>query len=260
MAVLPDILQPALDALLGRGLPAPDDAIGDASWVPDAPWSWCPRCGAGRGPLGGNGACGRRDPVWSWEPPAPGSACARCVAGASRAARAPATVTRLGEHAGPLRAWVIDVKHARWESMGERLGAELGLQLARCGVVGPNEPGAVLVPVPTPWLRMRERGIDHAEVLAAAAAGALGLEVVRPLRQRASGTQVDRSSRAGRAHAFARFAPRGGVMRGRAAVAGRHAIVIDDVRTTGATLAEVSSWLRWMGAARIDAGVVSVAS
>jgi predicted amidophosphoribosyltransferase len=36
--------------------------------------------------------------------------------------------------------------------------------------------------------------------------------------------------------------------------------VIDDVRTTGATLAEVSSWLRWLGATRVDAGVLSVAS
>lgn len=258
--MLSDILQPALDALLGRGLPAPDDAIEDASWAPDAPWSWCPRCGAGRGgPHGRDGARGRRDPVRSRERSAPGSACVRCTAHRSGAARAPTTVTRLGEHSGPLRAWVIDVKHARWESMGERLGAELGLQLARCGVVGPNEPAAVLVPVPAPWLRVRERGIDHAGVLATSAAGALGLEVARPLRQRASGTQVDRSSRAGRAHAIARFEPRGGLTRCRASVAGRHAVVVDDVRTTGATLAEVSAWLRWMGAARVDAGVLTVA-
>lgn len=258
--MLSDILQPALDALLGRGLPAPDDAIGDASWVPDAPWSWCPRCGAGCASSGRDGVRRRRDAVRFEERSAPAFPCGRCIAGAARAARAPTTVTRLGEHAGPLRAWVIDVKHARWESMGERLGAELGLQLARCGVVGANEPGTVLVPVPTPWLRVRERGIDHAGVLAAAAARALGLEVARPLRQRASGTQVDRSSRAGRAHGRARFEPGGGLSRCRAAVAGRHAVVIDDVRTTGATLAEVSSWLRWMGAARVDAGVLSVAS
>lgn len=259
MAVLSDILQPALDALLGRGLPAPDDAIGDASWVPDAPWSWCPRCGAGCASCERDGACGRRDPVRSRERPASASACAPCIARGSRTARAPATVTRLGEHSGPLRTWVIDVKHARWESMGERLGAELGLQLARCGVVGPYEPATVLVPVPAPWLRVRERGIDHAGVLATSAARALGLEVARPLRQRASGTQVDRSSRAGRAHAVARFEPRCGLARCRGAVAGRHAVVIDDVRTTGATLAEVSAWLRWMGAARVDAGVVTVA-
>lgn len=257
--MLSDILQPALDALLGRGLPAPEDAIDGASWAPDAPWSWCPRCGAGRGSFGRDGARGRRDPAWSRERSAPASECARCIAHRSRTARAPTTVTRLGEHSDPLRAWVIDVKHARWESMGERLGAELGLQLARCGVVDPYGTDTVLVPVPAPWLRERERGIDHAGVLATAAAGALGLEVARPLRQRASGTQVDRSSREGRAHAIARFEPRGGLARCRAAVAGRHAIVIDDVRTTGATLAEVGSWLRWMGAARVDAGVVTVA-
>jgi predicted amidophosphoribosyltransferase len=186
--------------------------------------------------------------------------CATCIAGAPRTSRAPVTVARLGEHAGPLRGWVIDVKHAQWESMGERLGEELGAQLARCGVIGPNEPGTVLVPVPTPWLRVRERGIDHTGVLAAAAAAALGVRVVRPLRQRAFGTQVDRSSRVGRAHIRARFELAGRLPRCRAAVAGRHAVVIDDVRTTGATLAEVSSWLRWLGATRVDAGVLSVVS
>ena len=227
-----DILQPAVDALLGRGLPAPDDAIRDAGWTPDAPWSWCARCGGG--------------------------GCPACVAGGGAPRPAHATVTRLGVHAGALRAWVIDVKHARWESMGERLGAELGRQLSRCGVARPDDDGTVLVPVPTPWLRARERGIDHALVIASAAARALGVGIVRPLRQCASGTQVGRASRAGRSVRRARFDLRGGRARCRASVAGRHAIVVDDVRTTGATLAEVGAWIRWLGAARVDAAVLSV--
>ena len=237
MAVLSRCIQDAFDALLGRGMPAPGDAVRDAAWAPDAPWSWCPACGC------------------------TGGGCASCggAVGGARVA-GPTTVIRLGAHAGELRDWVIAVKHAKWESMGELLGAELGRQLARCGVVSQAAQGTVLVPVPTPWIRVRERGIDHARLLATAAARTLGTGVARPLRQLARGTQVDRASRVGRSAQRARFSLRASPGRCRATIAGRHAVIVDDVRTTGSTLAEVASWLRWLGAARIDAAVATVAA
>lgn len=237
MAVLlPPWFQPAVDELLGRGLPAPADAMRAAAWRPDRPWSWCARCGS--------------------------AACAGCqggLVGAGHAGDGPATVVRLGAHDGALRRWVIDVKHARWEAMGERLGVLLGEQLLACGVVCRGDPRACLVPVPMPWLRTHARGIDHSAVLAAAASRATGVRVVGALGQRLVGTQVDRAGRDARVapgEARARFIPRA---RARRVLAGMHAVLVDDVRTTGATLAESARALRFLGAARIDAAVVSVA-
>jgi predicted amidophosphoribosyltransferase len=151
---------------------------------------------------------------------------------------------RLGAHDGALRRWVIDVKHARWEAMGERLGALLGEQLLACGVVGRGDPHASLVPVPMPWLRAHARGIDHSAVLAAAASRASGVRVVHALTQRLVGTQVDRAARTSRVapgEACARFIPRD---RARRVLAGTHAVLVDDVRTTGATLAESARAIR----------------
>ena len=230
MAVLlPPWFQPAVDELLGAGLPAPADAVHAAAWRPDRPWTWCPGCGSA--------SC---------------EGCQACEGG-------PATVVRLGAHDGALRRWVIDVKHARWEAMGERLGDLLGEQLLACGVVCRGDPHVSLVPVPMPWLRAHARGIDHSAVLAAAASRATGVRVVHALGQRLLGTQVDRAGRDSRVapgEARARFIPRG---RARRELAGGHAVLVDDVRTTGATLAESARALRFLGAARVDAAVVSVA-
>ncbi|MFM8641879.1 MAG: hypothetical protein ACKOEP_03455, partial [Phycisphaerales bacterium] len=173
--LLPPWFQPAVDELLGRGLPAPADAMRAAAWRPDRRWSWCARCGS--------------------------AACAGCrggLVGAGHAGDGPATVVRLGAHAGALRRWVIDVKHARWEAMGERLGALLGEQLLACGVVCRGDPNACLVPVPLPWLRARSRGIDPSAVLAAAASRATGVRPGGARGPRRGGTQVARAGRAAR--------------------------------------------------------------
>jgi predicted amidophosphoribosyltransferase len=91
----------------------------------------------------------------------------------------------------------------------------------------------VVVPVPTSWRRRMERGIDHTGVLAAAAGREAGVRVVRGLGRRHTPAQVGLS-------ATARAANIRGAFRVRAALGRldgvRAVVVLDDVRTTGATM------------------------
>jgi predicted amidophosphoribosyltransferase len=74
------------------------------------------------------------------------------------------------------------------------------------------------------------------------------------LRQRLGATQVDAAARADRMTRAQRFSTRRCARR----IAGRHAVLVDDVRTTGSTLAEAAAVLRGSGAVRVSAAVVSV--
>lgn len=151
----------------------------------------------------------------------------------------------------------------------------------------------VVVPVPMPWLRRFERGIDHAQVLASAASAVLGCPCVQPLRQRLGGSQVEQGGRAARLQRTNRFVPRhrahGGVARwcrawwhearsqrsvpsqqsapsrrgvpserSARSLHGAEVIVVDDVRTTGATLQLMAEALRSLGAARVVGAVLAV--
>jgi len=226
-------LQAFADEWLGQGLPAPADAMDRARFRPDAPWSWCARCGGAR--HGAASPSGRR--------------CRGPEAGA------PECVVRLGAHEGALRRWVVDVKHSGWEPMAEALGEALGRQLLDCGALARRDPDAVLVAVPSPWLRTAARGMDHAAALARGASRATGVRVHRPIAQRLGGSQVNATARASRVARSSRFRPR---WRGAERVAGMHVVLVDDVRTTGATLADASRALRSLGAGRVTAAVISV--
>ena len=234
MTVLLRQLQSVADELLGRGLPAPADAMRRARFRPDAPWSWCLRCGEGLSSGAGDGP--------------------HCVRGPDD----PDCVVRLGAHEGALRRWVVDMKHAGWEAMAEPLGAALAAQLAACAAIAPGEVDVVVGPVPTPWLRARSRGIAHAEAVACALARAASLRCVRALRQRHAGSQVRAHGRDSRRARGGRFAARMPIARASRSVAGLHVVLVDDVRTTGATLREASRVLRGIGAARITAAVLGV--
>jgi ComF family protein len=111
---------------------------------------------------------------------------------------------------------------------------------------------AALVPVPLGRPRERERGFNQAALLAERLARSLGVDV-RPrwlARMRDTRPQSDLGAAERRANVRGAFAAR-------ADVAGRHVVVVDDVLTTGATVAECARALRAAGAARV--GVVAVA-
>lgn len=111
--------------------------------------------------------------------------------------------------------------------------------------------GDALVPVPVHAQRRRQRGFDQAELLARGVGERLGLPVVLAL-QRASRTtaqhQLGRRARQDNvAHAF------GIVPRHAAEIAGRWLVLIDDVVTSGATLAGCAGALYGAGASAVSA-------
>lgn len=108
--------------------------------------------------------------------------------------------------------------------------------------------GGVVVPVPaSPW-RRRWRGFDPAEELALALARRTGLEYSDCLRRRHGPRQVGRS-RAERLGDPPRVRARGAVP--------TEALLVDDVCTTGATLAACAVALRSAGCERVVAAVVA---
>ena len=125
------------------------------------------------------------------------------------------------------------------------LGAAIARRWERAGV-----GGDAFVPVPASPDRVRERGYDQAGLLASEAGRRLRMPVLPALeRTRATTAQFD-LDRAGRASNL------GGAFRiadGRASVASRWLVLVDDVVTTGATLSACAATL-------LDAGALGVSA
>jgi ComF family protein len=191
--------------------------------------------------------------------------CARCLEGfAPHLARPPGVPIGMpGDVPAPLvqLEWVAPYGtllrraiHALKYGGEQRLARPLGRLVAdrwrRAG-----RGGQLLVPVPIHGDRRRERGYDQAELVARVTGRALGLPVVAALdRQRATARQfaLDRTERRGNVEgAFAVPAIH------RAAVADRWIVLVDDVVTTGATLAACATALRASGALAVSAVAVA---
>ena len=178
-------------------------------------------------------------------------ACARCAAALGavepvrRALPGFDAVVGAGPYAGVLRDLVAGLKFGRRHALAP-LAAEA---LARA-IADPPE-GAVVVPVPPAPRRWRRRGFDSADWVAGALARELGLPISRCLVRPSGRRQVGRA----RAERLARPPqvrcadppPRG-------------ALLVDDVLTTGATLAASARALRGAGSVEIAAAVVAIAA
>jgi predicted amidophosphoribosyltransferase len=136
---------------------------------------------------------------------------------------------------GPGRALVTGLKLANERSSLGPLAA------AMAALVDPASSGVDAVTwAPTTTGRRRRRGFDQAELLARAVATELGLPVRRLLDRRGPAvTGSGREERAERAAFEASARSSGGVL------------VVDDVRTTGATLSAAARALTAAGAASV---------
>lgn len=202
------------------------ERLAQAGWQADEASVYCPRCGNSTGPFEADAVSGCshcKAIKWPWE-----------------------RLVRLGRYEGLLRRLILETKFTAWRRVGRdlgvRLGASLGHELEDAGVRGRT---VWLVPVAMAWPRRLARGIDHATVLARGVRE--GLEqtgntnivvLIQALGRRHRPTQVGTPASERWPNVRDSMWVRPRVMPGlsKADVV----VLIDDIKTTGATLRAAS--------------------
>ena len=160
--------------------------------------------------------------------------------------RAGLDIVAVGAYAGPFRRAILAFKCGRRDAIRPLAGL-LAESIAAAGI----SRSTLVVPVPTTCSRARERGFDQSVALARELALRDARPVLVALRKRSRDPQRGRSrlDRLGATGRFAVVAP--------TLVAQTSIVLIDDVVTTGATLADCASALSASGARVLAAFVLA---
>jgi predicted amidophosphoribosyltransferase len=168
--------------------------------------------------------------------------------------------------AGAIRELKFHAMRAHGERLGALLGETLAAGLREMGVRGGE---AAIVPIPmTPWRRIA-RGVDHATTIARSAARVAGVPLVRALWRRHRPTQWSVPTSERRRNVSGSIGVRKGWWGGSGGTRGvierlktcRVVVVLDDVRTTGATMTEACRVLdRALAASRPQSSPIIIAS
>ena len=160
--------------------------------------------------------------------------CGRCDADSFTAARA------CGLYEGVLRASVLALKREPYPSR------RLLQSMIRAQQWPPLNEANLIIPVPLHAKRERERGHNQAAVLARELARATGLELDEHVLVRRMHTERHRAGLDARARRES--VARAFEVRAAKQIVGRRVLLIDDVFTTGATVAECAAVLKAAGA------------
>lgn len=172
------------------------------------------------------------------KPSSPNSTCKSCCSPCERSWYA-------GDRSGGLERLINQYKFSYARAAAVPLGEVLTASLPKL----PRE--TIIVPVPTVRAHIRQRGYDHAFLLAQCVAGQLGLPVRRLVVRRTATAQRGASRKQRLAQAKAAFKINGEV------TPGIPYLLIDDVVTTGATMTYAAKALRSAGAMTVWAAAVA---
>lgn len=162
----------------------------------------------------------------------------------------------LGDYAPPREALVLALKFGGVLPLANWLACELASAWAARPSPSSSDPDdkpCLVVPIPLAPARLAERGFNQSWEIARSLAPRLGAAARADLLVRARDTAPQTALAADRRHlniagafALARHADADRLR-------GRHVALVDDVMTTGATLAEAAAVLKRHGAARVTA-------
>lgn len=152
---------------------------------------------------------------------------------------------------GGFREITKSLKYRRGFRVGRHFARELGKKLKESPLFADVD---LVVPVPLHWMRRWRRGYNQAEIIAREVAGVLGVpsdaKLLRRTRHTESQTHLDASGRV--SNVSGAFRVRRFPLHSAASPGPRHILLVDDVFTTGATVAACERAIR--DAVRGDTG------